>query len=392
MRTTARKLVPQSVLDNIRYQIGSLSGIIEVSTSCNLRCTYCFAQRPNEGLMKSEVAKRIIEGLAQHNGTERPTKVIWHGGEPLLAGISFYREVLRIQEGLKDQGYTFHNSMQTNATLLTDEWIDFLRDNHFGVGSSLDGFREHHNEKRVDALGNGTYDIVLSNILHARERELSIGVICVIDRRTLPFVDRIYSEMKSLGLHFTMSPVTPTPSVSQELQPLSPEEYASVLIRLFDLWFDDPEPTITVNPPHSVVQGILYGGLPLFCNSDDSCFSKFISFLPDGSVFPCNRFAGEDQFRLGNIMDESLNSILSSPVRVKLLGRTKESLRPCSECESNMMCRGGCAHHAYAFHGDINSPDYYCRAFFDAFHYYYDRIQTALRSAELPTEIQETQQ
>jgi len=375
------KLVPQSVLNKIKFNLSSISGIVEVSTACNLRCSYCFANRPRKEIMNSYVAARIIEQLANVNGKSKATKIIWHGGEPLLAGIDFYKNVLVIQKNLESQGFKLHNSMQTNATLLNDEWIDFLRDNKFGVGSSLDGFRDYHNSNRVDKKGNGTYDQVVSKLLRAKEMGLSIGVICVINREMIPYVERIYSEMKQMGLHFTMSPVTPTHKNGKDLQPLTPDEYADVLIRLFDLWFNDPTPTIRVNPPHSVLKGILYGGLPLFCNADDSCFSKFISFLPDGSVYPCNRFASEPDFILGNITYQDLDTILSNPIREKLLARSKDKLEPCSQCDSNKMCRGGCAHHAYVFYGNIQNPDYYCRAFFKAFNYYYNNVKENLNLA-----------
>jgi uncharacterized protein len=381
-----RDLIPAGVLEDVQRTLGNMSGIIEVATTCNLSCAYCFAQRPTSAIMTTETAETIITALLRFNGLGAETKFIWHGGEPLLAGIPFYEHVLKIQKRLAQEGLQYRNSMQTNGTLLNDEWIDFLRDNAFGVGSSLDGLRDLHDSKRRDRSNGRTYDIVVGNLLRAKERGLTIGVICVINRETLPFVEDIYRNMKSLGLPFTMSPVTPNHGQSEDLQPLTPVEYSEVLIRLFDVWFDDPQPTITVNPPHSVLLGIIYGGMPFYCSAGDSCFSKFVSFLPDGSVYPCNRFAGEQGFKLGNINDDVFDELLNNGPRRKLMGRTKETLVPCSTCESNSMCRGGCAHHAFAFYGDIMKPDYYCKAFFKAFSHYRARLNTALSKAEIKPE------
>ena len=211
---------------------------------------------------------------------------------------------------MRRRGYRCVNSLQTNGILLDEEWIDFLRDNAFGVGSSLDGLPELHDARRRDRHNRPTYDAVVRNLQKAKERGLPIGVICVINRDTVPHVEAIYENLKSLGLPFTMSPVTPNHGQTLAAQPLTPEEYTEVLIRLFDVWFDDPHPTVPVNPPHSILQGIIYGGMPFYCSTDDSCFSKFVSFLPDGSVYPCNRFAGEPSFFLGNILEESLGAIL----------------------------------------------------------------------------------
>jgi uncharacterized protein len=378
-----RELIPQSALETLQRTLGNMSGIIEVATSCNLACEYCFAQRDKKSIMPLNVVKKIIEELSIYNGTGNETKFIWHGGEPLLGGLSFYKEVLKVQKQLEKHGYKYRNSLQTNGTLLTDEWTDFFIENNFGVGSSLDGLPEIHDLKRRDLKGDPTYDRVVKNLLRAKERGLHIGVICVISRETLPYVEQIYNKMKELGIHFTMSPVTPNHGEQTDLQPLTPEEYRDVLIRLFDVWFNDSNPTITVNPPHSIIQGLIYGGIPLYCSTDDSCFSKFISFLPDGTVYPCNRFAGENDFLLGNIMENSLNYILLQEPRKKLLNRTKDNLTPCSTCESNNVCRGGCAHHAYAFFGDIMNPDYYCKAFFKAFSYYKEKLDNALCEASI---------
>ena len=383
---TPKELIPHTVTQALLEKIGNMSGIIEVSTACNLACDYCFAKRNNPSIMSVEMVEKIIEALLKYNGRGAETKFIWHGGEPLLAGISFYEAVLRKQKSLALDGYVFTNSIQTNGTLINDQWIDFFKENSFGVGSSLDGLPGLHDAKRRDRNNLPTYDNVVNNLMRAKEKGLTIGVICVIDKNTVPHVESIYKNLKSLGLPFTMSPVTPNHGQDLSAQPLSPDEYSDVLIRLFDVWFDDPNPTIQVNPPHSIIQGLIYGGLPLYCSVDDSCFSKFISFLPDGSVYPCNRFAGDNAFQLGNISEQSFEEALNSPKRKYLLSRTKESLEPCASCESNDLCRGGCAHHAYAFYGDIMKPDYYCKSFFKAFSYYSKRLANSLDEAEIQTQ------
>lgn len=379
-----RELIPPDIIDEVRRAIGAMSGIVEVAASCNLACDYCFAQRSVSGIMPLPVVERIIRQLLISNGREVETKFIWHGGEPLLAGIDFYRHVLRVQNEMRQDGYGSINAVQTNATLLDDEWTDFFIENRFGVGSSLDGLPELHDARRRTISGAPTYDLVTGNLARAKTRGLTPGVICVLDGATLPHVERIYRNLKALDLPFTLSPVTPTPGLTMSAQPLTPEQYSEALIRLFDVWFDDPAPTIPVNPPHSVLTGIMYGGLPLYCSADDSCLSKFISFLPDGTVYPCNRFAGESAFLLGNVMNTPLTELLAASPRSRLLERRLENLEPCATCDNSEMCRGGCAHHAHAFHGDYMKSDYYCQAFFTAFNYYKQRLERELRNAQPP--------
>jgi len=380
-----RDLIPADVLEEVRHSIGAISGIVEVATDCNLACDYCFAHRPDMPIMPLPVMRKIIRKLLMQNGREMTTKFIWHGGEPLLAGLRFYEEVVAVQDEMARDGFKSANALQTNATLLEDDWIDFFREHSFGVGSSLDGLPHLHDAKRRSKAGSGTYHAVVEKLIRAKERGLTPGVICMITAESLPFIEEIYANLKSLDLPFTMSPITPT-----DCGPLSglllPNQYTDALIRLFDCWFDDQNPTISVNPPHSVLMGIIYGGLPLYCSADDSCLSKFISFLPDGTVYPCNRFAGNPDFFLGNIMDSDLKDVLNGESRIRLLQRTRENIVSCSDCENSLMCRGGCAYHAYSFHGDVMQSDYYCKSFFTAFNYYKERLESSLCEASTNTD------
>lgn len=377
---SVQELIPSDVLDEVRFSIGSISGIIEVATGCNLACDYCFAHRPDMPVMPVAMVERIIRQLLELNGRDRTTKFIWHGGEPLLAGIGFFEQVVAIQQNMARDGYTSANALQTNATLLDDNWIDFFREHAFGVGSSLDGLPQLHDAKRRAKNGNATYQTVVERLHRAKERGLTPGVSCMITAESMPHIEEIYANLKMLDLPFTMSPITPTGNAPLAGL-LTPEQYSAALIRLFDCWFDDPQPTIQVNPPHSVLTGIIYGGLPLYCSADDSCLTKFISFLPDGTVYPCNRFAGHNDFLLGNIMEAKLADVMNSATRSQLLMRTRENIADCAGCDNSSMCRGGCAYHAYSFHGDVMASDHYCTSFFTAFNYYKKRLDAALHAA-----------
>ena len=374
-------LVPLNVIEEVRKKIGNMSPIVEITTTCNLSCKYCFAARNNEAIMDRITVEKIILQTVEINGNEEETKFIWHGGEPLIAGLDFFKHIVSVQNDLKRLGYRTVNAVQTNGTLLEGKWIDFCLENKFGVGSSIDGLPDLHNKRRRTRSDMDTYDLVVKNIVNARKKGLKMGVICVIDQTSLPFIEDIYYNFKDLDIPFTMSPLTPNPGREMSLTPLTPDQYKEALIRLFDVWYNDATPLVQVNPPHSVLTGVIYGGLPLYCSADDSCFSKFISYLPDGTVYPCNRFAGYEEYYLGNIQNETLSEILNKEPRKKLLNRNKKTLEPCNTCSSGDMCRGGCAYHAFAFYGDHMKPDYYCQAFFSAFSYYRTKFNEALNSA-----------
>ena len=125
---------------------------------------------------------------------------------------------------------------------IDNNWIDFFLEYKFGVGSSIDGLPDLHNKRRITKSGGNTYDVVDGNIVKAREKGLKIGVICVIDQTSMPFIEDIYNNFKELDIPFTMSPLTPNPGRQTDLKPLTPEQYTQALIRLFDVWYNDITP------------------------------------------------------------------------------------------------------------------------------------------------------
>ena len=113
-----RELVPPNIIEEVRKQIGNMSPIVEVSTKCNLACKYCFAARNSESIMDKETVTKIILETVEYNGKEDETKFIWHGGEPLIAGLDFFNYIVSTQNDLRKQGYRTINALQTNGTLL----------------------------------------------------------------------------------------------------------------------------------------------------------------------------------------------------------------------------------------------------------------------------------
>lgn len=137
-----------------------------VSGACNLRCAYCYYAGKETllgqgaGRMSHEVLEAYIEQSLAMHGRDAVVEFAWHGGEPILAGLSFYEEAVRL-ERKHGRGRLVRNSMQTNATLLTDAWCRFFRDNDFAIGVSIDGPEALHNACRKGADGSGSFEAVI---------------------------------------------------------------------------------------------------------------------------------------------------------------------------------------------------------------------------------------
>lgn len=368
-------MIRKELIDQIKNNIGAITPIMEPITDCNLDCSYCFVGDKKHEKMNYTTLESIMAAVINHNGKNKVTKFIWHGGEPLLMGLEFYKKVIKIQRKFTLSGYRIFNAIQSNLTLLNDEYIDFFKEHEFGVGTSLDGIKEIHNHNRCN-----TFKLVLSKIKYAKSQGLHVGVICVLTKELLNRISEIYDFFKTNEIDFTLSPVIPNKRYSDSI--ITPLEYYTALKHLFDLWYFDESCSIRINPCNSVIQSILLKGTNLSCIHSENCINHFLTFLPDGSVYPCNRFTDYNQFNLGNINDHSLQDILKSEVRIKILERNTTTIAACTDCDFKHYCKGGCMSHAFEFYGTIYERDYYCQAFFNFFTYIKNNINQSLKKAK----------
>ncbi len=156
-------------------------------STCNLNCAYCFYLK-KENLypgsrfrMSDEVLENYISQLIGSHRTDEVT-VAWQGGEPTLMGVDFYRRAIAFQEKHRQPGMTFENTLQTNGTLLNDEWCAFFRENNFLIGISIDGPRKLHDEHRVDRAGKPTHDRVMRGLRLLQKHGVEYNVLVTVNR------------------------------------------------------------------------------------------------------------------------------------------------------------------------------------------------------------------
>jgi len=358
--------------------------IIMPTETCNLACSYCYVLEKPKARMSIEVAKHIIDELLRHNNSDQITQLIWHGGEPMLAGLKFYQSICSYIRASYPQ-HKVENLIQTNATLLNDEWVKFFLAEDFKVGISLDGWQMLHDACRKTKGGKGSYDVVIENVLRARGQGLITGFICVLTRNNIQYIREIYEYFYDHKFDFNFHSITSlTPEMDDQLS-ITTSEFAEATKLFFDLGFYQPEPRVTsVNPTLHYVRSLLLGTASGYCVMAENCAEEYFSVEPNGQVSACDRFAGNTKLSFGNIAESSLDEIMKSPVRQEFLDRWQilnEGL--CKDCEWSSVCHGGCPHEAYAKNGTVLSQDPNCDAYKSIFKHVSDTISMELNKDEM---------
>ena len=346
-----------------------ITTIIKPTNNCNMVCGYCYdaKSRPCQSKMNMKTLMNSIKKPAYFNGKGRISPFLWHGGEPLLVGLGFFREVVRIQGELEREGYLFDNAIQTNGTLINEEIADFFNEYKFSVSLSLDGPKELNDLTRLYRSGRNksrsTFSDVLKSIALLKSKGMNPDVIVTLTKQNIGDIVEIYEFLRANKINSKFNPLVKSGSAIEEYNTLaiSPIEYREAKLKLLDFWFNDENP-VHVRCLEEMFKGAITGNLFHECSFSESCQKEFISIGVQGDVYPCPEFDGEMQFLYGNINTNDLEEILSNPLRKNLLKRAGR-IKECQNCNNRTLCFGGCMRNAYAFTGDVMAKDPYCPAY-----------------------------
>lgn len=324
-----------------------------VGVACNLKCRYCWFNPLDQSkveLMPLDLLEKLVRDYAEADDSGS-YQFIWHGGEPLMAGRSFFDAALRFQRHYMANA-PIKNVIQTNGTMLNDDWSAFFIENRFGVGISLDGPKWMHDANRVTPRGDGSHDRVMCNLVRARERGLRLSVIATINKVNVGSPEEIFRFFIDHGIRsFGFNMVYERDSDGQPLPfSVSNEEYAQFQTKIFDLWLAEDNSRIRIRHIDSIVKGML--GLPVkSCIYAGSC-QRFLNIGSDGDVYPCERLTTAP--KLGSLYQSSLGEIVRSEPYRKHAHMTEHLAKDCQSCRFLNVCRNGCTHHRV--HGKL----YFC--------------------------------
>lgn len=341
--------------------------IVKVTHNCNLNCKYCCVGDVVEHHLIDETT---IDNLFRKLSEDcNESTIIWHGGEPLIAGLSFYKRAVELQA--KYPTHKFKNSLQTNGTLLTDEYLDFFQSNGFALGFSLDGCETSHNLNRPFKGDRNSFEVTFKWYKEVEQRGMNPGAICVINANTARYIKEIYAFAKQYNVAFKFNAQYPAgrASVNVDLG-LDNKQIAQAYIELFDLWFNDtPEDRVNIRMFDHFVKNITQitnsdkAVQGFDCSWANRCQKSFIGLSTNGDIYPCGKFVDETAFLYGNINEnKKLEEILDNDIRNKFLTRHEEGISDCKNCRYLSMCSSGCPHTAYLINHNILTKNPFCEA------------------------------
>ncbi len=344
--------------------------------ACNLGCIYCYysgkAAPPQNGaplLMDDDLLEAIIvQQIAA--STDEIIRFSWHGGEPTLAGLDFYRRAIDLQRRHKPAGRIIRNGLQTNGVLLDDSWGRFLAEAEFSIGLSLDGPAGFHDRLRRFRDGRPTHDRALRGFEILKRHGVATDILCVVHADNAGHPSDVYGFFKSIGAAF----ISFLPLVERRADAargVSPESvsaavWGSFLRAVFDEWLAGDIGRIKVQIFEEAAR-TAFGQEHSLCLFRPVCGGSPV-VERNGDFYPCDHFV-RPELRLGNIRETSLADLIDSPAQ-QSFGLAKAGTLPriCRACPVLAMCNGECPKNRFLMSSEGEAGlNYLCAGYKDFF-------------------------
>ena len=382
-----------------------------VGALCNLSCDYCYYLEKSKlythnprHVMSDELLKRFIKEYIQSQ-TIPQIMFTWHGGETLMRPLSFYKRAVDLQKQY-GQGRQIDNSIQTNGTLLTDEWCEFFRDNNFLVGISIDGPQDFHDEYRKNKIGAPSFYKVMQGIKLLKKHGVQYNCMAVVNDYNADYPLEFYNFFKEIGCEFLQfapivermkndkSSSTSLASANDkeaDLAPfsVSPKQWGNFLCTLFDEWVRNDVGKIFIQMFDSTLANWV-GEQPGVCTMAKTCGHAGVMEF-NGDVYSCDHFVFPE-YKLGNIYDTPLATMMYSEEQLKF-GADKFDKLPaqCKECNVLFACNGECPKNRFIYdkYGEYGL-NYLCEGFYQFFNHvapYMDFMKKELLAKRPPSNV-----
>jgi len=336
-----------------------------IGAVCNLNCSYCYYLEKEKlyprDSRKWEMDDRVLENfIAQTIYATREPKVLfaWHGGEPILRGLDFFKKVIQLQKKY-GPGRSIENSLQTNGTTLTDELCSFFHDHQFLIGLSLDGPEHCHDHYRKTRSGQGSFARCMKGLELLVSHKVEFNTLTAVNDYNARFPSEVYRFLKSAGSRYmqflpvvewvnpaagpeeiSILPANTTRSAEVTDWTVDPIDYGNFLITIFDEWVKQDVGDYFVITFDCVLANWMRVPPPV-CVAAPTCGNAGAMEF-NGDVYACDHYVFPE-FKLGNIADKSLLSLMNSPFQQQF-GKNKRDTLPatCRRCEFLDLCNGEC--------------------------------------------------
>lgn len=367
-----------------------------IGAVCNLGCTYCYYLEkkelyPNKGnktIMSDDLLERFVSQYIEAQ-TMQPILFTWHGGEPLMRDISFYKKALALQRKYA-KGKQISNTLQTNGTLLNDEWCEFFRENNFLIGISIDGSKPFHDKYRTTKDLRPTFDHVVRGINLLKKHGVEYNIMGVVNDFNMNYPLEFYQFFKDIDSHYIQfSPAVESDSNGNVTQwSVTPEKWGDFLIAIFNEWVRKDVGTYFVQYFDSALANWV-GVDPGICIFAKNCGHAGVMEF-NGDVYSCDHFV-YPQYKLGNINDKTLIEMMYSTQQSEFgLAKSASLSSQCKQCKYLFACRGECPKNRISKTQSGEEINYLCNGYYKFFEHiapYMDFMKKELEAQRPPGNI-----
>jgi uncharacterized protein len=317
-----------------------------IGPACNLACRYCYypqGETPVRKMDEEMLASFIRRYIASQPAGAKEINFVWQGGEPLLAGLSFYKKALALQQRYTPAGVTISNSLQTNATLLNDAWCRLFKAHRFTIGVSLEGSEALQNLHRPDKRGQPSYPAALRGIVLLHQHQVAFNLLVVVHDAMARHASAIYDNLVSLGARYLQfQPLMSEGDALKQGYRLSADGWGRFMVAIWRQWRrrGDIGRVFVINIEQA--WGQYFSHTSASCVHAARCGSNLV-LEPDGELYACDHLINR-QHRLGQIAERPLAQAVESATRLPF-GVDKSRRRECQSCAVRIVCQGGCPAH-----------------------------------------------
>ncbi len=383
-----------------------------VGSLCNLDCDYCYylekvnLYNPKKNqVLSEELLERFVKEYIESQ-TMPDVMFTWHGGETLMRPLSFYKKAIELQKKYAN-GRRIDNSIQTNGTLLNDDWCKFFKENNFLVGISIDGPQEFHDEYRRDKMGRPSFQRVMRGIKLLKKHDVDFNCLAVVNDYNVDYPLDFYRFFKEIDCRYiqftpiverlrkTTSPLKLATAEEEdetvELAEFSvtPKKWGQFLCAIFDEWVKEDVGTVFIQIFDSTLANWV-GEQPGLCTMAKTCGHAGVMEF-NGDVYSCDHFVFPE-YRLGNIYSKPLASMMYSDEQLKF-GNDKFDKLPqqCRECDMLFACYGECPKNRFTLDKYGNKGlNYLCEGYYMFYSHvapYMDFMKKELQAKRPPANV-----
>jgi len=365
-------------METLRFGLKPSAVYFNPTERCNLNCTYCYIpeeMRKNGPHMSEDQLLNSLEILKNYFKTTVPEgrlpQIIFHGSEPMMNKEAMFK-------GISEYKDFFHFGIQTNASLLDDEAIEFIKENGVGIGISIDGpTAEIGNKARKDWAGEGYFEQAAS-VIEKLKDHTGFNVICTVTTENMEYLSETVDFFHDAGVKICMlNIVRCTQERSRTVKPddeTAAKHFMKALDRTHELYKKTGRKIIVANFANILIGILAPSARRLMCDISPCGGGRcFFALAANGDMFPCSEFVGVPEFKGGNMFEDKIEDVLKTDCFRRVSERMVEDIDPCDQCAIKHFCGAPCPAEAYTMHdNDIDTPGAFCE-------FYEEQVRYAFR-------------